>query len=177
VRTRGGRNELEEVIHGEEHQGPDPDLGIGGGVRRHAAAVDHEHAEVMAARRAARARPAFAAIGGTLGLVVCVWLLLAQWSVLGYPLLSDDTLARDTGVGIVAAFAAWRVLLAGPQRFTAVLLLVCGATFVVFGLTLDHLTRDGTVSETLSGCLLVVSGLLVLVDRALGRPPTGRAGR
>jgi hypothetical protein len=112
-------------------------------------------------------------VGAVLMLVVCVWLVVTQGSV--YPTTSrgqSDGL-RDMGVAIVVALGSLRLLVAGRQVWISGVMVLAGACTLVPGLVVAHGTSTVTVSEAMSGALIILGALLTLDRRSSARTPSG----
>ena len=172
VRTVGNVGaEITEVTEGNVHEAPGPST------RLHDPQADHTSAELEEQRKrilddAMRAeRPSLRPVGAVLVLTVCVWLLVAQWSVYPTTFVGQNNALRDLGVGIVLALAALRLGLVGRSPRVSAVVALGGVALVLFGLVMPHDSVGIAVSEIICGVLVLVSALLTL-DRTDGARAT-----
>lgn len=121
-------------------------------------------------------RPRPWAGAGSLALVVCTWLLLAQWGFHPVAETGPATAARGIVVALVVALPAVRLLM-GPHRASALLVAAGGAVLMASAAIFQHLSVGTAVSEAACGLLLLTAGIAGAVpvqDR--GTKPFHEAG-
>ena len=151
------RQEVRDVLEGRAHRAPRS----GGPLRspraqRNSLAVDAQRRALLGAATRT-ARPNLARPAATVALVVCTWLLIAQWSIYPMSRMGQNNALRDLGVGIAVALAALRVVLAGRRFRASVLMIVGGAALVLFAVLMRHDSHGVAVSELASGILILLS--------------------
>ncbi len=104
-------------------------------------------------------------IGTVLVLTVCVWLLVAQWSVYPTSAIGQLNALRDLGIAIVLALTALRLMLAGPRTWATLVIVAGGCALVVFGSVMRHDSTAIAVSEVTSGAIALLGAVLTLDRR------------
>lgn len=164
--------EAGEVGAGEPHVGPTSRARI------HDPAAQARAREVTArTRRLTRAtasapRPSSGPIGILVILLVCLWLLVAQWALIPVSTTGRGTGLRDLGVAVVVALAAFR-LRAGRSQVAVALCLLGGLSLVIFALFAGHDAERTGVNEAICGVLIILGAALTL-DRGTARSGSPR---
>lgn len=168
-RTGHPAQELDEVEHGEVHQGASPGARAGADhaeqVSRHADATRRELLDAAGRVR----RPNLAPVGSGLALLTAAWLTIAQWSIYPMSQVGQNNALRDLGVALVVALAALRVAVAGPRRAASAVVLAGGVALVLFGAMMPHHSTGVRLNELLCGFLIVVAGVMAADHGGLRR--------
>ncbi len=163
------RAEIEEVRRGGSRLRPGPD-----------ARQQLPHAEATAEADAAERRAALSAshsagrpnlvpVGATLALVVCTWLLLAQWTVYPTNVPGQNNALRDLGVAILTAVCAIRIAVAGPRPWSSAAIAAGGVALVLFGALMPHDSTGISVNEVVCGLATLAAAALTLDRGGIGR--------
>lgn len=109
--------------------------------------------------------PQLLPIGSVLVLTVCIWLLVAQWSVYPASATGQHNALRDLGIAIVLALTALRLMLAGPRLWASLVIVAGGCALVVFGSVMRHDSTATAVSEVTCGAIALLGAVLTLDRR------------
>lgn len=161
--TRGQEpphHEVQEFIHGGEHEGISSDARtIGEGPQAKAASVTQRKRDILARARAAQSAPRLL---GAIGLIVVGgWLLFGQW-IVNYPLTAagQDSALRDLGFGVIIVLCALRLRMPTRSRLASALCLLGGGLLILSGLFLAHDSYFVRLDEIVAGAaVLGFSGL------------------
>ena len=184
VHTGSPGVELQQVIHGEAHEGVAPgDTIHDPQARRTSRELDERRRELVRESHDAP-RPPLANLGAILVLTVAVFLLVAQWGL--YP--PGDTPQTNglwsLGFAIVSAAAGLRIMLGQPGRHlpSVALLLVSGVGLLLRAFLADHAIAGTAIAEGVSGALVLVgahpgAGLAGHSPRPAAEPAGGLSAR
>ena len=164
--------EVEQVVHGDAHRGVAPgEMVHDPRVQRTSREMD-EQREALIRRSQEAPRPPMAQLGAIVVLLVCVFLLVAQWEVYPPGKTPQTNALWSLGFAILAGLAAMRILLGQPGRHlaAALLILLCGVGLVLRAFLADHVIDATAIDEGVSGALVLLGGVAALVSPDLGDP-------
>lgn len=168
--TFSPRQEAHDVITGRAHPGTAADARIESSRAQVTGSKADAQRRALLARTRRAPRPNLVPVGAALVLVVCTWLLIAQWSIYPHSQVGQNNAVRDLGVGIVLALGALRVALVGRRPLVTTILLAGGLALVIFALLMPHVSAGIIVSELLCGALVLTGAALTLDTGGLRRP-------
>lgn len=165
--------EVDEAAAGEPHEGPTPQARLEDAQAQETARAATEQTRRRTRASAAAPRPPAGPLGIMLVLVVCLWLLVAQWALIPVSTTGRDTGVRDLVVAVVVALAAFR-LRAGFSRPALGLCVLGGLVLVLSAFLLGHSAQRSSVNEVICGAAIIAGSLLTLDrgrrrGRSLGR--------